>query len=82
MSTWIWILIIVAGCILSALFAASFIARRDREKVSFLMDALEDGETNFRFRENTAINRELNRLRGILDRKNTRNEALSWNKLF
>ena len=46
------------------------------------MDALEDGETNFRFRENTAINRELNRLRGILDRKNTRNEALSWNKLF
>ncbi|MBO6080452.1 MAG: hypothetical protein J6P54_05750, partial [Bacteroidales bacterium] len=82
MSTWIWILIILAGCLLSTLIAAWWMAKRDREKVSFLMDALEDGETNFRFRENSAINRELNRLRGILDRKNTRNEALSWNKLF
>ena len=82
MSTWIWILIILAGCLLSTLIAAWWMAKRDREKVSFLMDALEDGETNFRFRENSAINRELNRLRGILDRKSTRNEALSWNKLF
>lgn len=82
MSAWIWIVIVVAVGLLSGLFAAWFMARRNAARVAFLMDALEDGDTNFRFRENSAINRELNRLRGILDRKSTRNEAVSWNKLF
>ncbi len=82
MSTGIWIVVVVTAGLLSALAAAWWMSRRNVEKVAFLMDALEDGDTNFRFRENSALNRELNRLRGIMDRKTIRNEAVSWNKLF
>jgi len=43
------------------------------KKINFLLDALEDGETNFRFDETRAfhkdINKSLNRLRGLYDRE-------------
>ena len=82
MSTWAWIGILAGGCIVSALLAALWVSKRNREKVAYMMDALEDGETNFRFRDNTAMNRELNRIRKIVERQSANNEEISWSKLF
>ena len=82
MSTWAWIGILSGGCIVSALLAALWVSKRNRDKVAYMMDALEDGETNFRFRDNSAMNRELNRIRKIVERQSVQNEEISWSKLF
>ena len=82
MSTWAWIGILAGGCIVSAVLAALWVSKRNREKVAYMMDALEDGETNFRFRDNSAMNRELNRIRKIVERQSANNEEISWSKLF
>ena len=46
------------------------------------MDALEDGELNFHFKEKSALNRALNRIKGIFERRDAANEESSQNKLF
>jgi signal transduction histidine kinase len=56
--------------------------RHDTKKVSFMMDALEDGELNFRFQEKSALNRALNRIRGIFERRSAVDESASWSRLF
>ena len=66
-----------------AVLLTRFLVRRnDTKKVSFMMDALEDGELNFRFREKSSLNRALNRIKGIVERRNAVNEEASWSKLF
>ncbi len=82
MSTWIWLLILIAVCALSVLITALVVRRKDSNKVNYMMDALEDGELNFRFRSNTALNRALNRFRSIIDKQSVQNESVSWSKLF
>ena len=67
---------------MSALLAALWVSKRNREKVAYMMDALEDGETNFRFRDNSAMNCELNRIRKIVEKQSVHNEEISWSKLF
>ncbi|MCR5455756.1 MAG: HAMP domain-containing histidine kinase [Bacteroidales bacterium] len=51
-------------------------------KINFLMDAVEDGEMNFRFNERNPLNRALNRLRKIFEKIKQDNEAESWSKLI
>ena len=82
MSTWLWIGIVAAAIIVSVWLTAFLVRRNDTKKVSFMMDALEDGELNFRFREKSSLNRALNRIRGIFERRNAVNEEASWSKLF
>lgn len=82
MSTWIWLLILIAVSALSVLITALVVRRKDSDKVNYMMDALEDGEQNFRFRSNTALNRALNRFRSIIDKQSVQNESVSWSKLF
>lgn len=82
MSTWIWLLILIAVCALSVLITALVVRRKDSDKVNYMMDAMEDGEQNFRFRSNTALNRALNRFRSIIDKQYVQNESVSWSKLF
>lgn len=82
MSTWIWLLILIAVGALSMLITALVVRRKDSDKVNYMMDALEDGEQNFRFRNNTALNRALNRFRSIIDKQSVQNESVSWSKLF
>lgn len=82
MSTWLWILIVIAACGIAALVTSLVVRKQDSNKVNYMMDALEDGETNFRFSKNSAINRALNRYRNIFERQSMRNETESWNKLF
>ena len=82
MSVWQIILLVVIVAIIAAVIATLRTRHKDIKKVAYMMDALEDGESNFRFRDNTALNRELNRIRKIAERQLRQGEADSWNKLF
>ena len=61
---------------------AIIVRERDRRKVAYMLDALEDGEYNFRFDEGTRFNRTLNRIKWIVDRRHQQNETESWSKLI
>ena len=82
MSTWLWIVVLLAAVVVAILLTRFLVRRNDTKKVSFMMDALEDGELNFRFREKSSLNRALNRIKGIVERRNAVNEEASWSKLF
>ena len=82
MSVWLWILVVVAAVAVAVVATAIIVRRRDARKVTFAMDALEDGEMNFHFKENTRLNRALNRIRGIFERRSAVDETNSWSKLF
>ena len=47
-----------------------------------MMDALEDGELNFRFKDSNRFNRTLNRIRSIFERQRQAHEQDSWTKLI
>ena len=47
-----------------------------------MTDALEDGEMNFRFRKSSSLNRALNRIHGIFERRTAVDESTSWSRLF
>ena len=82
MSVWLWILVVVVAVAVAVVVTAIIVRRRDARKVTFAMDALEDGEMNFHFKENTRLNRALNRIRGIFERRSAVDETNSWSKLF
>lgn len=82
MSTALWIGALVAAVAVAVAISVWLTRRHDAKKVSYMMDALEDGELNFRFKETSSLNRALNRIRGIYERRNALNEEASWSKLF
>ncbi len=82
MSTWIWIAVIVVAVAVACVVTFWLTRKHDTRKVSFMMDALEDGELNFRFHENSSLNRALNRIRGIFERRTAVNEEATQSKLF
>ena len=77
---------IVAACAIAATVAAVVATlrtrRKDIKKVAYMMDALEDGELNFRFRDNSRFNRTLNRIRTIFEKQRQAHEQDSWTKLI
>ena len=82
MSIWIWIAVIVVAVTLAVVITFWLTRRNDTKKVSFMMDALEDGERNFRFQEKSSLNRTLNRIHGIFERRSAVDESTSWSRLF
>ena len=82
MSTWQIILLVVVVAILAAVVATLRTRHRDIKKVAYMMDALEDGELNFRFRDNNKFNRTLNRIRTIFEKQRQAHEQDSWTKLI
>ena len=82
MSAWIWIWVVVVAVVAAVVVTAIIVRRNDARKVGFMMDALEDGELNFHFKEKSALNRALNRIKGIFERRDAANEESSQNKLF
>ena len=82
MSTWQIILLVVIVAILAAGVATLRTRHRDIGKVAYMMDALEDGELNFRFRDNNKFNRTLNRIRTIFEKQRQAHEQDSWTKLI
>ena len=77
---------IVGACAIVAIIAAVIAALRTRHKdirkVAYMMDALEDGELNFRFQDKNKFNRTLNRIRTIFEKQRQANEQDSWTKLI
>lgn len=79
------IILLVAGTAAAAAVTATFTtSRKMRRKVSYMLDALEDKELNFRFDESRLrgrkFNRTLNRLRNIFDKE--RREIIEQEKYF
>ena len=82
MSTWLWIVVVLVAVVVAIVVTRYLVRRNDTKKVSFMMDALQDGELNFRFQEKSSLNRALNRIRGIFEHRNAVNEEATQSKLF
>ena len=82
MSDWIVIIIVVAVALIVWLLASIYTRRKDIKKVAYMMDALEDGELNFRFQDKNKFNRTLNRIRTIFEKQRQAHEQDSWTKLI
>ena len=67
------ILIIIATALISAIISGMYYAQRTHRKVSYILEALEDKETNFRFDEKKVLyrrfNKTLNRIRLIFEKE-------------
>ena len=77
---------IIGACatvaIIATVIATIRTRRKDIKKVAYMMDALEDGELNFRFQEKNKFNRTLNRIRTIFEKQRQAHEQDSWTKLI
>ena len=82
MPLYLTILLIVLAAVLAAVIATIRTRRRDIKKVAYMMDALEDGELNFRFQDKNRFNRTLNRIRTIFEKQRQAHEQDSWTKLI
>ena len=78
------VILIVSVAILSSVVSILFCSTKMRKKVNYMLDALEDGETNFRFSEKKAIsggfNKTLNRINSIFRKE--RFQILEQEKFF
>ena len=82
MESWQIILIVVLVAAIVAVLSAIHVRRKDIRKVAYMMDALEDGELNFRFQDKNKFNRTLNRIRTIFETQRQQHEQDSWTKLI
>ena len=82
MPTWQIILLVVIVAALAAVIASIRTRRQDIKKVAYMLDALEDGELNFRFQDKNKFNRTLNRIRTIFEKQRQAHEQDSWTKLI
>ena len=82
MPLWGLILTVVAAIILTAVITALYVRMKDRRKLEYMLDAFEDGEYNFRFRDEGRFNKALNRIKWVVDRCRQQNEEESWSKLI
>ena len=78
------ILIVLVAIVISSAITSFVTSRNMRAKVTYMLDALEDKELNFRFDERRLrgrrFNRTLNRLRNIFDKE--RHEIIEQEKYF
>ena len=82
MELWQIILLCTIVAIIAAVIASLRTRQNDIKKVAYMMDALEDGELNFRFQEKNKFNRTLNRIRTIFEKQRQAHEQDSWTKLI
>jgi len=82
MPVWTIILLAVAAALIVWLAASLYTRHKDIRKVAYMMDALEDGELNFRFQDKNKFNRTLNRIRTIFEKQRQAHEQESWTKLI
>ena len=77
---------LAGACVIVAVVVAVTAVLRTRhkdiKKIAYMMDALEDGELNFRFQDKNKFNRTLNRIRTIFEKQRQQHEQDSWTKLI
>ncbi len=76
------ILLVVIVAVVVAVAAVLRTRHKDIKKIAYMMDALEDGELNFRFQDKNKFNRTLNRIRTIFEKQRQQHEQDSWTKLI
>ena len=81
-TVWHIIGVAVIVAIVVAVIATIRTRQKDIRKVAYMMDALEDGELNFRFQDKNKFNRTLNRIRTIFEKQRQAHEQDSWTKLI
>ena len=81
-TVWHIIGVAVVVAIVVAVIATVRTRQKDIKKVAYMMDALEDGELNFRFQDKNKFNRTLNRIRTIFEKQRQAHEQDSWTKLI
>lgn len=81
-TVWHIIGVAVIVAIVVAVIATLRTRHKDIRKVAYMMDALEDGELNFRFQDKNSFNRTLNRIRTIFEKQRQAHEQDSWTKLI
>ena len=81
MNTWIWIAIVIGVTLLSILISITVERHKTVNKINYMFDAFEDGESNFKFRTKSSLNKALNRLHSIFEKQKIANEQESWTKL-
>ena len=66
-------ILILAGAVVVCFVYTVYLWHRTNEKLTFMLDSLDNDDVNFRFRErlffNASLNRTLNRLRGIYEKR-------------
>ena len=82
MELWTVILLCIIVAVIAAVIATLRTRHKDIKKVAYMMDALEDGELNFRFQNKNKFNRTLNRIRTIFEKQRQAHEQDSWTKLI
>jgi Signal transduction histidine kinase regulating C4-dicarboxylate transport system len=76
------ILLVVIVAVVVAVTAILRTRHKDIKKIAYMMDALEDGELNFRFQDKNKFNCTLNRIRTIFEKQRQQHEQDSWTKLI
>lgn len=78
------VLLPTAAAVVAAVIAGLRVSARNRRKVNYMLDALEDNEVNFRFKEKGVIdsqfNRTLNRMKRIFEKE--KRQMLEQEKYF
>ncbi|MCQ2182436.1 MAG: HAMP domain-containing histidine kinase [Bacteroidales bacterium] len=82
MPLWAIILCSLAAIVATAVLTAMYVRENDRRKISYMLDAFEDNEHNFRYTDTNEFNRTLNRIKWFVDRSARQNEQESWTKLI
>lgn len=82
MQVWQVIIVVVIAVIITVIATAVFVREKDRKKLEYMLDAFEDDEYNFRFKENSKFNKTLNRVKWIVERRRQQHEQESWTKLI
>lgn len=82
MEIWQIVLLVLFVAVAVAIATALHVHEKDRKKLEYMLDAFEDGEFNFRFKENSKFNKTLNRVKWIVERRRQQYEQESWTKLI
>ena len=82
MERWAVILILCVAVMILMILTALYVHESDRRKLEYMLDAFEDNEYNFRFKDNSRFNKTLNRIKWLVERRRQQDEQESWTKLI
>lgn len=82
MNLWVVILIMMIIGVAISVITALCVREKNRKKLEYMLDAFEDNELNFRFKENSKFNKTLNRVKWIVEKRRGEFEQESWSKLI
>jgi len=77
-----FVFVLVLVIVITIVLTTLYVREKDRKKLEYMLDAFEDDEYNFRFQNNSRLNKTLNRIKWIVERRRQQHEQESWTKLI